>query len=54
MKRVEEAVQNDKVDTLVVSVATQRRAVLEAVAYGSFLRSVEEQVESKYGLLHLK
>ncbi len=54
MKRVEEAVQNDKVQNLVVSVATQRRAVLEAVAYGSFLRSVEEQVESKYGLLHPK
>lgn len=53
MKRVEEAVQNDKVQNLVVSVATQRRAVLEAVAYGSFLRSVEEKVESEYGLLHL-
>lgn len=54
MKRVEEAVQNDKVQNLVVSVATQRRAILEAVAYGSFLRSVEEQVDSKYGLLHPK
>ena len=54
MKRVEEAVQNDKVQNLVVLVATQRRAILEAVAYGSFLRSVEEQVDSKYGLLHPK
>ncbi len=53
MKRVEQAVQNDRVQNLVVSVATQRRAVLEAVAYGSFLRSVEEQVENKYGLLRV-
>ena len=53
MKRVQEAVESDRVSNLVVSVATQRRAVLEAVAYGTFLRSVEERVDSEYGLLTL-
>jgi len=53
MKRVQEAVESDRVSNLVVSVATQRRAVLEAVAYGTFLRSVEQRVDNEYGLLTL-
>ena len=53
MKRVQKAVESDRVSNLVVSVATQRRAVLEAVAYGTFLRAVEQRVDSEYGLLTL-
>ena len=53
MKRVQKAVESDRVSNLVVSVATQRRAVLEAVAYGTFLRYVEQRVDSEYGLLTL-
>lgn len=34
-----------------MTVATQRRAVLEAVAYGCFLRDVESWVDSDYSLL---
>ena len=34
-----------------LQVGTQRRAVLEAVAYGCFLRDVESWVDSEYELL---
>jgi hypothetical protein len=51
MKRAEEAVANDTVQTVTMSLATQRRAVLEAVAFGAFLRDVENHVDEKYGLL---
>jgi hypothetical protein len=51
MQRVQEAVQAGKVDLLTVTVATQRRAVLEAVAFGTFLRDVEVDVDTKYGIL---
>jgi chromosome condensin MukBEF MukE localization factor len=51
MKRAEEAVANDLVQTVTMSLATQRRAVLEAVAFGSFLRDVETHVDESYGLL---
>lgn len=37
----QEAVQNDKVENIMISVGTQRRAVLEAIAFGAFLRCVE-------------
>lgn len=51
MKRAEAAVQEDKVETVTMSVSTQRRAVLEAVAYGTFLRDIETSVGQEYGLL---
>lgn len=51
MKRAAEAVAEDKVETVTMSVTTQRRAVLEAVAFGTFLRDVETQVDTEYGLL---
>jgi hypothetical protein len=34
-----------------LQVGTQRRAVLEAVAYGCFLRDVESWVDSEFELL---
>ena len=34
-----------------MSVGTQRRAVLEAVAYGTFLRDIENYVDTEYQLL---
>eukprot|EP00192_Tetraselmis_astigmatica_P024559 CAMPEP_0117672966 /NCGR_PEP_ID=MMETSP0804-20121206/14209_1 /TAXON_ID=1074897 /ORGANISM="Tetraselmis astigmatica, Strain CCMP880" /LENGTH=49 /DNA_ID=CAMNT_0005481649 /DNA_START=675 /DNA_END=824 /DNA_ORIENTATION=+ len=34
-----------------MTVNTQRHAVLEAVAYGTFLRDVESHVDSEYQLL---
>lgn len=51
MQRVQEAVANDKVQNTTMTVATQRRAVLEAVAYGCFLRDIENWVNAEYGLL---
>ena len=44
-ERVAEVVSSGKVDTLTLPYATQRRIILEAVAYGSFLRDVEGRVE---------
>ncbi|MEW5312627.1 MAG: hypothetical protein WDW38_004247 [Sanguina aurantia] len=49
--RMQKAVEQDKVETLVMTVGTQRRAVLEAVAFGTFLRDVESHVHDEYGLL---
>lgn len=51
MQRVQEAVSQDKVQNITMTVATQRRAVLEAVAYGCFLRDIETWVDTDYGLL---
>jgi hypothetical protein len=51
MQRVQQAVEQEKVDVMQVTVATQRRAVLEAIAFGSFLRDVETYVDSEYQLL---
>lgn len=51
MQRMAKAVEGDKVQTLTMTITTQRRAVLEAVAYGCFLRDVESWVQSGYGLL---
>lgn len=51
MARVQEAVASGAVETLTMTVATQRRAVLEAVAFGTFLRDVEGWVDSDYQLL---
>lgn len=51
MERVAKAVETDKVETVTMTVGTQRRAVLEAVAYGTFLRDVETWVQTDYNLL---
>ena len=51
MSRVQEVVGAGKVKTLTVPVATQRRIVLEAVAFGSFLRDVESGVDARDGRL---
>lgn len=40
-----------QVDVLTMTVGTQRRAVLEAVAYGTFLRDVETHVDTEYHLI---
>lgn len=51
MQRIQSAVAADQVETLTMTVGTQRRAVLEAVAYGTFLRDVETRVDTEYHLL---
>ena len=51
MTRMARAVEKDEVPTVTMSVGTQRRAVLEAVAYGTFLRDVETWVQTEYSLL---
>ena len=45
MQRVQEVVANNDVETLTLPYAAQRRLGLEAVAFGSFLRDSESQVE---------
>ena len=47
MRRVEDVVGNGKVKTVTLPVATQRRVVLEAVAFGSFLRDAEAFVDAE-------
>lgn len=51
LHRVESAIAEKRVETVEMSAATQRRAVLEAVAFGSFLRDVEDSVDGTYQLL---
>lgn len=51
MRRVEDAVLTEKVKTVTLPVSAQRRVVLEAVAFGSFLRDAEQFVETKDGRL---
>ena len=52
MARVQKAVAAGTVDTVALTAGTQRRAVLEAVAYGAFLRDVEAHIEADHaGLL---
>lgn len=46
MSRVNDAVGSGKVKTVTVNIATQRRVVLEAVAFGSFLRDAESYVDT--------
>eukprot|EP00467_Chlorarachnion_reptans_P025868 CAMPEP_0114497164 /NCGR_PEP_ID=MMETSP0109-20121206/6168_1 /TAXON_ID=29199 /ORGANISM="Chlorarachnion reptans, Strain CCCM449" /LENGTH=395 /DNA_ID=CAMNT_0001674507 /DNA_START=190 /DNA_END=1374 /DNA_ORIENTATION=- len=47
MKKISEAVQEDRVQTLVITFADQRRLVLEAVALGGFLRESEDYVTKR-------
>ena len=51
MRRVEDVVGGGKVATVTLPVATQRRVVLEAVAFGSFLRDAEAYVDARDGRL---
>lgn len=51
MRRVQAAVADGSVESVTMTVGTQRRAVLEAVAYGCFLRDVESWVDVEYALL---
>ena len=51
LARMAKAVETDQVETLTMTVGTQRRAVLEAVAFGTFLRDVETWVDTDYHLL---
>lgn len=48
---LQSAVSEDKVESLTLTVGTQRRSVLEAIAFGTFLRDVETHVNEEYGLL---
>jgi hypothetical protein len=51
MERVQKAVNSGAVESVTITVGTQRRAVLEAVAFGTFLRDVETHVDTEYALL---
>ena len=51
MESVKNAVNSEAVESVAITVGTQRRAVLEAVAFGTFLRDVETFVETEYALL---
>ena len=51
MSRVQDVVGGGKVKTLTLPVATQRRVVLEAVAFGTFLRDAETYVDTRDGRL---
>ncbi len=44
MARMNAAIASGAVETVTLPYATQRRVVLEAVAFGSFLRDVESRV----------
>merc|ERR1711871_1912558 len=44
MNRMQQVVEEEKVKTLTLTISAQRRVVLEAVAYGAFLRDVESFV----------
>ena len=48
---LQDAVARDAVESLNITVGTQRRAVLEAIAFGTFLRDVESYVDGEYQLL---
>jgi len=51
VRKLQQAVVEDKVQTVTMTAATQRRMVLEAVAYGTFLRDVETMIDDEYALL---
>ena len=51
MERVQDVVGGGKVKTVTLPVATQRRVVLEAVAFGSFLGDAESYVDAYDGRL---
>ncbi|KAK9820618.1 hypothetical protein WJX72_012335 [[Myrmecia] bisecta] len=47
MERVQKVVADGQVESVTITVGTQRRAVLEAVAFGTFLRDVETHVDNE-------
>jgi hypothetical protein len=49
--RIQQAVQTSAIETVTMTIAVQRRCVLEAVAFGTFLRDVETNVQGEYNLL---
>jgi len=49
--RIQQAVQTSSIETVTMTIATQRRCVLEAVAFGTFLRDVETSVQTEFNLL---
>lgn len=51
MQRVAKEVEAGSIDSVMITVGTQRRAILEAIAFGTFLRDVEGKIDSNYGLL---
>ena len=51
MQQVKAKLDSGAISATTFTVGAQRRAVLEAIAYGTFLRDVESSVESNYGLL---
>eukprot|EP00238_Polyblepharides_amylifera_P007005 CAMPEP_0196574708 /NCGR_PEP_ID=MMETSP1081-20130531/4361_1 /TAXON_ID=36882 /ORGANISM="Pyramimonas amylifera, Strain CCMP720" /LENGTH=421 /DNA_ID=CAMNT_0041892805 /DNA_START=128 /DNA_END=1393 /DNA_ORIENTATION=- len=51
MEKIQKAVESDTVKTLTLAYGTQRRIILEAVAFGSFLRDIESDVSTEYQLL---
>ena len=51
MSKVQKEMELGNVDSVTITVATQRRAILEAIAFGTFLRDVEGIIDSNYGLL---
>lgn len=51
MERVRKEVEAGSIESITISVGTQRRAILEAIAFGTFLRDVEDSINSSYHLL---
>eukprot|EP00466_Bigelowiella_natans_P012586 jgi/Bigna1/85806/estExt_fgenesh1_pg.C_60166 len=47
MEKIASAVEQDAVQTIILTFADQRRLILEAVAMGSFLRDAEDYVEKE-------
>lgn len=51
MKQVAKEMQAGSIDSVSLTVGNQRRMILEAVAFGTFLRDVEGNIDSSYSLL---
>lgn len=51
MERVKKEMDSGAIESVTLTVGTQRRAILEAIAFGTFLRDVESSIDADYGLL---
>lgn len=51
MQQVQAKLESGAIEATTFTVGAQRRAVLEAIAFGTFLRDVETSVDENYGLL---
>ena len=51
MAQVKDKLESGAIAATTFTVGAQRRAILEAIAFGTFLRDVESSIESDYGLL---